>query len=83
MEQDKTGATGKCPIMHGGNTRMGGGGTKNMDWWPNQLNLKILHLNDKKSNPLDEGFNYAEAFKKLDLNEVKKSIELKRGYKYC
>ena len=64
----------KCPVMHGANTRMGSGGTKNMDWWPNQLNLKILHQNDTKSNPMGEDFNYAEAFQQLDLTEVKKDI---------
>jgi len=61
--------------MHGGNTRMGGSGTKNLDWWPNQLNLKILHQHDSKSNPMDSGFNYAEEFSKLDLSEVKADIE--------
>jgi len=66
---------GKCPIMHGGNTLIGGGGTKNLDWWPNQLNLKILHQHDRKSNPLDTDFDYAQAFNKLNLNEIKKSIE--------
>ncbi|WP_188149606.1 catalase/peroxidase HPI [Teredinibacter waterburyi] len=68
-------STGKCPVMHGGNTRMGGKATKNMDWWPNQLNLKILHQNDRKSNPLGEDFNYADAFNSLDLAQVKKDIE--------
>jgi catalase-peroxidase len=61
--------------MHGGNTRLGQSGTKNQDWWPNQLNLKILHQNTEQSSPLDSGFNYAEAFQKLDLEEVKQSIE--------
>ncbi|WP_421868210.1 catalase/peroxidase HPI [Motiliproteus sp.] len=75
MENNKTAGSGKCPIMHGGNTRTAGGGTKNSDWWPNQLNLKILHQNDRKSNPLDQGFDYAEAFQKLDLSEVKQAIE--------
>jgi catalase-peroxidase len=75
MNNKESKATGKCPVMHGGNTRLGGGGTKNLDWWPNQLNLKILHQNDRKSSPLDEDFNYAEEFQKLDVNEVKKSIE--------
>lgn len=68
-------SAGKCPVMHGGNTRAGSRGTKNLNWWPNQLNLKILHQHDKKSNPVGEDFNYAEAFNKLDLNEVKQSIE--------
>ena len=68
-------SSGKCPVMHGGNTRMGGNGTKNVDWWPNQLNLRILHQNDKKSNPLGEEFNYRKAFKSLDLAAVKKDLE--------
>ncbi|WMS88947.1 catalase/peroxidase HPI [Pleionea litopenaei] len=65
---------GKCPVMHGGNTRMGSAGTQNKDWWPNQLNLKILHQNDQKSNPLGESFDYREAFKSLDLAAVKADL---------
>ena len=68
-------SSGKCPVMHGANTKMGGKGTKNLDWWPNQLNFRILHQNDRKANPLDEEFNYAQAFQKLDLADVKQSIE--------
>lgn len=75
MDNNNNSSAGKCPVMHGGNTKVGGTGTKNMDWWPNQLNLKILHQNDKKSNPLGEDFNYAEEFKKLDLAAVKKDLE--------
>lgn len=75
MDNNNNGSAGKCPVMHGGNTKVGGTGPKNMDWWPNQLNLKILHQNDKKSNPLGEDFNYAEEFKKLDLAAVKKDLE--------
>lgn len=74
MDNSKT--EGKCPVMHGGNTRAGGTGSRNMDWWPNQLNLKILNQNDRKTNPLDEDFNYREAFSKLDLAALKKDIEL-------
>jgi len=51
MDNNNNGSAGKCPVMHGGNTKVGGAGTKNMDWWPNQLNLKILHQNDKKIEP--------------------------------
>lgn len=65
----------KCPVMHGSNTQIGAGGTKNKDWWPNQLNLNILHQHAPKSNPLGEDFNYAEEFKKLNLAEVKSYIE--------
>jgi catalase-peroxidase len=60
--------------MHGGNTRTGSSGTKNNDWWPNQLNISILHQHDRKSNPMDEDFDYAEAFKQLNLDEVKQAI---------
>jgi len=51
-----------------------GGGTSNRDWWPNQLNLKILHQNSHMSNPMGEEFNYAEEFKKLDLEALKKDL---------
>lgn len=66
---------GKCPVMHGANTKLGSGSTTNKDWWPNQLNLNILHQHAPKSNPLGDDFNYAEAFKSLDLTAVKKDIE--------
>ena len=49
-----------------------GGGTSNQDWWPNQLNLDILHQHSKSSNPLGEDFNYAKEFKNLDLKTIKK-----------
>ncbi|MDK9762412.1 catalase/peroxidase HPI [Vibrio sp. D420a] len=75
MHGEQNGNGGKCPVMHGGNTTLGGKVTKNVDWWPNQLNLKILHQNDTKSNPLDEDFNYAEAFKALNLKAVKADLE--------
>lgn len=75
MNNKDTTATGTCPVMHGGNTRLGGRGTKNTDWWPEQLNLKILHQNTSKSNPLGDDFDYAQAFNQLDLSEVKQAIE--------
>ncbi|WP_158820408.1 catalase/peroxidase HPI [Granulicella sp. S156] len=59
----------KCPFNH-----TAGGGTKNHDWWPSQLNLKILHQHSSLSDPLDKDFNYAEAFKSLDLAAVKKDL---------
>ncbi|WP_204124333.1 catalase/peroxidase HPI [Pseudomonas sp. 008] len=60
----------KCPFNHAA----AGGGTTNRDWWPNQLNLKILHQHSPLSDPMDEGFNYAEAFKKLDFAAVKQDL---------
>ena len=65
--------TGKCPVMHGANSE-----SQNnvMEWWPKALNLDILHQHDKKSNPFGEDFNYAEEFKKLDLEALK--LDLKK-----
>lgn len=71
MEIKSTTSTGKCPVMHGGNTATG---TSNMDWWPKALNLDILHQHDSKTNPMGEDFNYAKEFKKLDLSAVKKDL---------
>lgn len=72
---DNNNEAAKCPVMHGANTRQGGTGTKNMDWWPNQLNLKILHQNNSKLSPVPEGFDYRKAFQSLDLGAVKDDIE--------
>jgi Catalase (peroxidase I) len=55
-------------------TAIGSRGTTNQDWWPNQLNLDILHQHSSKSNPMGEGFNYAKEFKSLDLKAVKKDL---------
>ncbi|OJJ14336.1 catalase/peroxidase HPI [marine bacterium AO1-C] len=62
---------GKCPVMHGGNTSTG---TSNKDWWPNSLNLDILHQHDSKTNPFDEDFNYREELKTLDVEALKKDM---------
>ena len=69
MENKKS---GKCPVMHGANTE-----SQNnvMAWWPKSLNLDILSQHDSKTNPLDKDFNYAEAFKKLDLAAVKNDLK--------
>jgi catalase-peroxidase len=61
---------GKCPVMHGARPHTMAGGRTNADWWPNQLNLKILHQNSSLVDPMDQEFNYAEEFKKLDLHAV-------------
>ena len=64
----------KCPFHGGALKTSAGGGTRNRDWWPNLLKLNILRQYSSLSNPMDEKFNYAEEFKKLDLNAVKKDI---------
>ncbi len=64
----------KCPFMGGELKNTAGGGTSNRDWWPNQLNLNILRQHSELANPMDEDFNYAEAFKSLDLNAIKKDL---------
>jgi catalase-peroxidase len=64
----------KCPVTGRSSKPISGGGTSNRDWWPNQLNLKILHQHSDLSNPMGEAFNYAEEFKKLDLEAVKKDL---------
>ncbi|WP_319229076.1 catalase/peroxidase HPI [Draconibacterium orientale] len=62
---------GKCPVMHGGNTAAG---SSVMSWWPNALNLDILHQHDTKTNPLGKDFNYREELKKLDVEALKKDL---------
>ena len=64
----------KCPFMGGALNKVAGSGTRNRDWWPNQLKLNILRQNSSLTNPMDDTFNYAEAFKSLDLNAVKKDL---------
>ncbi len=64
----------KCPVMHGSATLNKGASTTNRDWWPNQLNVSMLHQNDKRSNPMDPNFNYKEEFKKLDYFALKKDL---------
>ncbi|MDA0249055.1 MAG: catalase-peroxidase, partial [Proteobacteria bacterium] len=65
-----TNATGQCPVMHGGNTNQANATTA---WWPNALNLDILHQHDTKTNPL-KGFNYRKALKGLDVDALKKDL---------
>ncbi|MEH7336551.1 catalase/peroxidase HPI [Neobacillus drentensis] len=70
----ENGNIGKCPF-HGSATSTKSSGTSNRDWWPNQLNLNILHQHDRKSNPMGEEFDYAEEFKKLDYNALKQDLQ--------
>ena len=64
----------KCPVMHGGIKHTTFGVRSNRDWWPKQLNLKILHQNSALSNPMGSAFNYAEAFKTVDLEELRQDL---------
>lgn len=69
-----TANTGKCPFSHGSTTSHNPSATSNKHWWPNQLNLNILHQHDRKSNPMGEDFDYAEEFKKLDYQALKQDL---------
>ncbi|MDC0535351.1 catalase/peroxidase HPI [Francisellaceae bacterium] len=64
----------KCPMSSGANKQVTGEGRSIKDWWPNKLNLNILHQNSSLSNPMGDSFNYAEEFKKLDLDAIKKDL---------
>ena len=72
MEDKNANAAGKCPVLHGGATSAS---TATMDWWPKALNLDILHQQDSKTNPMDAGFNYREAVKKLDVDALKNDLK--------
>ncbi|MFS8174237.1 catalase/peroxidase HPI [Vreelandella titanicae] len=63
--------SGKCPVMHGGNTSTG---TSNKDWWPEGINLDILHQHDRKTNPMDADFDYREEVRKLDFDALKQDV---------
>ena len=65
---------GKCPVMHGAMTSNSSSGTSNKDWWPEQLNLNILHQHDRKSDPMDDGFDYREEFNKIDYDSLKADL---------
>ncbi len=65
---------GKCPVMHGAMTSNSSSGTSNKDWWPDQLNLSILHQHDKKSDPMDEDFDYRAEFAKIDYDALKQDL---------
>jgi catalase-peroxidase len=71
MGSNETRSAGKCPVMHGAHTATG---ASNMDWWPNALNLDILHQHDTKTNPMGKDFDYREEVKKLDFEALKKDM---------
>ena len=73
-DQNAMSGDAKCPFSNGARKHAVGGATTNASWWPNQLNLKILHQHSNLSNPAGEGFNYAEEFKSLDLDAVIKDL---------
>jgi len=75
MEHNTNSNGGKCPFSGGSTNQSTDNATKNQDWWPKSLNLDILHHHDNKTNPLGENFNYAEEFKKLDLQAVKNDLK--------
>jgi catalase-peroxidase len=68
---DDASPSGKCPVMRGGHTTVG---TSNREWWPEALNLDILHQHDRKTNPLGEGFDYREELAKLDVDALEKDL---------
>ena len=68
---NKSSNSGKCPIMHGAITS---NNNENVAWWPNTLNLDILHQHDQKTNPMDHDFSYTEALKKLDIEALKQDL---------
>ncbi|WP_372793128.1 catalase/peroxidase HPI [Lutibacter sp.] len=70
-KKEEINEAGKCPVMHGGNTTSD---KSVMDWWPNALNLDILHQHDTKTNPLKSSFSYREELKKLDVEALKKDV---------
>jgi catalase-peroxidase len=74
MDGNDNANAGTCPVMHGAGRNTISGARSNRDWWPNQLNLKILHQHSELSNPMQKSFNYAEHFKTLDLDAVKADI---------
>ncbi len=74
METQNPGSAGKCPVMHAAPSNATFAGRSNRDWWPNQLNLSILHQHSTLSDPMGAGFDYAEEFKKLDFKALKQDL---------
>jgi catalase-peroxidase len=74
MDDNSGQNAGKCPVVHGATKNASFAVRSNRDWWPNQLNLRILHQNSSLSDPMGKDFNYAEEFKKLDLKALKNDL---------
>jgi len=74
MDGNDSATAGKCPVVHGASTLASAAIRSNRDWWPNQLNLKMLHQHSALSSPMGASFSYAEEFKKLDLEALQKDI---------
>ncbi|MFO1123522.1 MAG: catalase/peroxidase HPI [Hyphomicrobiales bacterium] len=75
MDRKETVTAGKCPVIHGAPTHAFFEGRTNRDWWPNQLNLRVLHQHSSLSSPMAKSFDYAKEFKKLDLKALKKDLQ--------
>ena len=74
MTAESPSDTGRCPVTGGANA-YGGGGTKNVDWWPDQLNLRLLHANPPAADPMGDDFDYAAEFATIDLDELRRDVE--------
>ena len=74
MDANANETMGRCPVISGANAYKATGSTANQHWWPNQLNLKMLHQNSNLSDPMAEDFDYAAEFNKLDLAAVKQDL---------
>ena len=74
MSGNKGESAGQCPVNHSAMKQTTSGARTNRDWWPNQLNLKVLHQHSALSNPMGESFDYSKEFKKLDLEALKKDL---------
>ncbi len=74
MDGNRNDSAGRCPVMHGAGSSTSFATRSNRDWWPNQLNLRILHQHSAQSNPMGAEFDYATAFGKLDLGALKADL---------
>jgi catalase-peroxidase len=75
MDSNNNSGEGKCPFLHGELRQSAGGGTSNRDWWPNQLKMNVLRQHSSLSNPMDEDFDYAEAFSSLDMDKLNQDVD--------